>query len=41
MKDKESILQSGLLEQYVLGLTTPEQNKEVESYAQAYPEIKK
>lgn len=40
MMDKEQILASGLLEQYVLGLTTPEENLEVEAYAEAYPEIK-
>ena len=40
MKDKDQILSSGLLELYVLGLTTPEQNEEVKAYAEAYPEIK-
>ncbi|PHN05075.1 anti-sigma factor [Flavilitoribacter nigricans] len=37
--DKERFLQSGLLEQYVLGLTTEEENEEVERYAHAFPEI--
>ena len=37
--DKEKFLHSGLLEQYVLGLTTPEENQEVERYAEAFPEI--
>lgn len=38
--DKERFLQSGLLEQYVLGLTTEEENEEVERFARAFPEIK-
>ena len=37
--DKEAFLQSGLIEQYVLGLTTPEESAEVERYAKAFPEI--
>lgn len=37
--DKERFLQSGLLEQYVLGLTSGEENEEVEWYAQTFPEI--
>lgn len=37
--DKERFLQSGLLEQYVLGLTTEEENEEVQRYADAFPEI--
>lgn len=37
--DKERFLQSGLLEQYVLGLTTEEENEEVQRYAKAFPEI--
>ena len=37
--DKERFLQSGLLEQYVLGLTSEEENEEVERYARAFPEI--
>lgn len=37
--DKERFLQSGLLEQYVLGLTTEEENEEVQRYARAFPEI--
>lgn len=39
--NKEEFLQSGLLEQYVLGLTSPEENEEVERYAEAFPEIRK
>lgn len=39
MKDKDYILNSGLLEQYILGLTTPEENREVERYAELYPDI--
>lgn len=38
--DKERFLASGLIEQYVLGLTTPEETQEVERYAHAFPEIK-
>lgn len=38
--DKERFLASGLIEQYVLGLTTPEETQEVERYAQAFPDIK-
>lgn len=37
--DKKRFLQSGLLEQYVLGLTTEEENEEVERYARAFPDI--
>ena len=40
MKDKDYILNSGLLEQYVLGLTNPEESREVEHYASIYPEVK-
>ena len=39
--DKERFLASGLIEQYVLGLTSPEESAEVERYANAFPEIKK
>lgn len=38
--DKEKFLKSGLLEQYVLGLTDEEESREVERYAEAFPEIK-
>ncbi|NBC08990.1 MAG: hypothetical protein GVY26_17500 [Bacteroidetes bacterium] len=38
--DKDKFLQTGLLEQYVLGLTDEEENETVEAYADAYPEIK-
>ncbi len=37
--DKERFLASGLLEQYVLKLTTPEETQEVDRYAKAFPEI--
>jgi hypothetical protein len=37
--NKEKFLKSGLLEQYLLGLTSPEENKIVEQYLQAFPEI--
>ncbi|MDX1939420.1 MAG: anti-sigma factor [Saprospiraceae bacterium] len=37
--DKERFLTSGLIEQYVLGLTTPEETEEVERYVEAFPEI--
>lgn len=37
--DKERFLQSGLLEQYVLGLTTEEENAEVERYAALFPDV--
>lgn len=39
--DKHEFISSGLLEQYVLGLTTPEENKEVEAYLEAFPELRK
>lgn len=38
--DKEKFLKSGLLEQYVLGLTDEKDSEEVERYAEAFPEIK-
>lgn len=38
--DKDRFLASGLIEQYVLGLTSPEEDEEVERYANAFPEIK-
>lgn len=37
--NKEKFLNSGLLEQYLLGLTSPEENQTVEQYLQAFPEI--
>lgn len=40
MKNKEEILESGILEQYVLGLTTDVENEKVESYLSQYPELK-
>jgi anti-sigma-K factor RskA len=38
--DKEQFLSSGLLEQYVLGLTTPEESREVERHLKKYPELR-
>ncbi len=38
--DKERFLSSGLLEQYVLGLTSPEEDEEVKRYLDAFPELK-
>ncbi len=38
--DKQKFISSGLLEQYVLGLTTPEENREVEAYLETFPELK-
>ncbi|NUO02126.1 MAG: anti-sigma factor [Saprospiraceae bacterium] len=38
--DKEHFLKSGLLEQYVLGLTTPEETATVEHYIQTFPDIR-
>lgn len=37
--DKERFLKTGLLEQYILGLTNEEESAEVERYAAAFPEI--
>jgi anti-sigma-K factor RskA len=37
--DKERFLSSGLLEQYVLGLTTPEESEQVERYLRDFPEL--
>ena len=42
MKENVRIfLMSGLLEEYAMGLTSPEQNREIESYIQEYPEVAK
>lgn len=38
--DKQKFLASGLLEQYVLGLTTPEENEVVQAHLEAFPELK-
>ncbi len=38
--DKERFLSSGLLEQYVLGLTSSEETQEVEQYIIRFPELK-
>lgn len=37
----QEYIDSGILEQFVLGLTTPEQNAEILQYKKAYPEIAK
>lgn len=39
MMDSEKILQSGILEQYVLGLVSEEESAKVEGYMVTYPEI--
>jgi anti-sigma-K factor RskA len=39
--NKEKFLKSGLLEQYILGLTNEEESLEVERYAESFPEIAK
>jgi len=38
--DKKSFIESGLLEQYVLGITTPDETEEVERHLEAFPELK-
>ncbi len=38
--DKNEFLSTGLLELYALGLTSPEESKEVERYLDAYPELR-
>jgi anti-sigma-K factor RskA len=40
MKDLYSFLESGLLEKYVLGDSSDEENKTVENYISKYPEVK-
>jgi len=37
--DKETFIKSGLIEQYVMGLASPEEMKQVEQMAAAYPEV--
>jgi len=37
--DKETFIKSGLIEQYVMGLASPEEMKKVEQMAAAYPEV--
>lgn len=37
--DKEKFLQSGLLEQHVLGITSPKEEELVQAYLRAYPEL--
>jgi hypothetical protein len=39
MMDSNKILESGILEQYVLGLVSDEENAEIEAYMVAYPEV--
>lgn len=38
--DKEQFLRSGLLEQYVLGLTDPEEEELVNNYLERFPELR-
>lgn len=38
--NKEKFLKTGLLEQYVLGLTEPEENRLVEEYMEAFPDLR-
>ncbi|MEZ4986215.1 MAG: anti-sigma factor [Saprospiraceae bacterium] len=38
--NKEQFLQSGLLEQYVLGLTSPEEDQLVQHFLDTYPEVR-
>ena len=40
MKEQDKILNSGILEQYVLGLLEEEEEAEVESYLEKYPELR-
>lgn len=40
LKNIQEYIDSGILEQYVLGMTTPEQNREIQSYSALHPEIK-
>lgn len=39
--DKKQFLESGLLQQYVLGLTTPEETNLVEHFISLYPDVRK
>lgn len=39
MMDKSKFLKSGLLEAYILGLSSPEEKELVESYIRKYPEL--
>ena len=38
--NKEKVISSGILEQYVLGLTSPKENAEVEAAIEKYPEVR-
>ena len=40
MKSKKEILESGILEEYVLGILSDTENSEVRSYLNSYPELK-
>jgi len=40
MKDINEYINSGILEMYVLGLTSPEENKEVEKLSRSHPEVR-
>jgi hypothetical protein len=40
MKSKEQILDSGILEQYALGLTSEDENREVSQFLDQYPDLK-
>jgi len=40
MTEKDKILESGLLEQYVLGLLSPLERRQVETYVKQYPELR-
>lgn len=40
MKTAQEVLQSGLIEQYVLGLTSPAENQQIEAYIKRFPELK-
>ena len=39
--DIDKYIKSGILEQYILGLSSPEERKEIEFLAKKYPEINK
>ncbi len=40
MTDKDKILESGMLEQYVLGLLSPIERRQIEGYVKQYPELR-
>lgn len=39
MKNTNQIIKSGIIEQFVLGLTTDEENKQIRQYLQDFPEL--